>query len=599
VNSWKEYQERLPKEQEVADWWQRWPDANVAIVCGPVSEGLAVLDIDDRELAEAMAADAGLQAETTLVRTPSDGLHVYTIETEGTSPSGPLVPGLADLKAAGGYVLAPPSGIDGREYVYLTNNGIMRVPKAKGWALELLATYGFEMPESKTSSKRLDTAEILEGLPEGERDDALFRLACKLRRTDVPREMTERLILEAAAKCSPPFSEREALEKVASAYRRYPSSDTIPNSHPYIERESGIAVVEAAQMVEPGPRRWRVQDFLPDGFPAILHGDGGQGKSFLGLAMGSCVVAGLPFLGEDVVRGPVLYLGWELDGDEFSRRAYQIARGLGFDKPPSGLLYGKAAAPLAQILDDVRSHVLARGVGLVVVDSLGPACGGDTQSERLILPTMGALRSLGASVLCIDHQSKMQQGQDYGQKTPYGSAYKFNLARAVWQIERGERREDGVLDLLLRHRKANFASLSADMGVQIVFDGPTVRLHRVNPSDVPGLADKLPAREQAWAALQDAEGVTVEELVGTIGRPEKTVRNILTALRKEGRAASEGGRWRAIPNSRPYIERESGIVSEDELPATPDVCATCGAPVEGYTSDGEPRCHEHTEVRTW
>ena len=44
---WYEYQNRLPTEQEIAEWWRKYPSAGVGIVTGKVS-GLVVLDVDPR-----------------------------------------------------------------------------------------------------------------------------------------------------------------------------------------------------------------------------------------------------------------------------------------------------------------------------------------------------------------------------------------------------------------------------------------------------------------------------------------------------------------------------------------------------------------------
>lgn len=105
--SWTPYQERHATEEEIQAWWPPGGRNGIAIVTGPISGGLAVLDIDDAALAERMASDPVLMAETLAVRTPSGGLHIYVCE-DLESASGPLVPGVADLKAAGGYVVAPP-----------------------------------------------------------------------------------------------------------------------------------------------------------------------------------------------------------------------------------------------------------------------------------------------------------------------------------------------------------------------------------------------------------------------------------------------------------------------------------------------------------
>jgi putative DNA primase/helicase len=69
--------------------------------------------------------------------------------------------------------------------------------------------------------ERFDTAAALAGVPEGERDDTVFRLACKLRNADVPQDVAEGFVLQAADNCDPPFPEDEALAKVANAYERY------------------------------------------------------------------------------------------------------------------------------------------------------------------------------------------------------------------------------------------------------------------------------------------------------------------------------------------------------------------------------------------
>ena len=49
---WQEFQERLPTETEAADWWGKWPEANISMVTGPIS-GVSVIDIDGVEGKEA------------------------------------------------------------------------------------------------------------------------------------------------------------------------------------------------------------------------------------------------------------------------------------------------------------------------------------------------------------------------------------------------------------------------------------------------------------------------------------------------------------------------------------------------------------------
>jgi hypothetical protein len=100
-------------------WWDRWPDANVAIATG--APGPDVLDVDDHgDAGNGFAAlnrvkRAGLlTGAQALVRTPSGGLHVYFAGS--AQPCGRLPRHHLDAKCSGGYVLAPGSAVHGRPY---------------------------------------------------------------------------------------------------------------------------------------------------------------------------------------------------------------------------------------------------------------------------------------------------------------------------------------------------------------------------------------------------------------------------------------------------------------------------------------------------
>lgn len=99
---------------------------------------------------------------------------------------------------------------------------------------------------------------------------------------------------------------------------------------------------------EPPPLRFVVADLLPQGYPSSLYGDGATGKSYLALILGMHVVLGMPFLGRDVLQGPVLFADAELDEHEFLRRAYRVGRGLGLRQPPEGLFYKRLPDSLAK-----------------------------------------------------------------------------------------------------------------------------------------------------------------------------------------------------------------------------------------------------------
>jgi Bifunctional DNA primase/polymerase, N-terminal len=101
----------------IRSWWAQCPDANIAVPTGdPVGD---VLDVDVKPSGSGWAAfnrlnRAGLlTGARALVRTRSAGLHVYFVGTD--QPCGRLPAHHLDFKAAGGYVMVPPSFVEADE----------------------------------------------------------------------------------------------------------------------------------------------------------------------------------------------------------------------------------------------------------------------------------------------------------------------------------------------------------------------------------------------------------------------------------------------------------------------------------------------------
>jgi hypothetical protein len=114
-------------EQQITAWFGRGDDWNLAVVTG--APGPDVLDVDQRGPAgNGFAAftrlrDAGLlKGAAGYIRTPGGGLHAYFIGTAQRSARLPAHH--LDFQASGGYVLIPPSKVDGRPYTPIkTLNG--------------------------------------------------------------------------------------------------------------------------------------------------------------------------------------------------------------------------------------------------------------------------------------------------------------------------------------------------------------------------------------------------------------------------------------------------------------------------------------------
>lgn len=99
----------------VAGWWRQHPTANVGIATG---HRVDVIDQDGPAgaISWARIGEAGAwPAVLGLVCTPRDGgVHRY-VNATGDGNGARIAPGL-DYRGAGGYVVAPPSIVDGRRY---------------------------------------------------------------------------------------------------------------------------------------------------------------------------------------------------------------------------------------------------------------------------------------------------------------------------------------------------------------------------------------------------------------------------------------------------------------------------------------------------
>ena len=110
--------------RQIHAWWNRWPNANIAVPTGARS-GFFVVDVDKDSWGfgtlDALEERFGELPPTRTVKTGRDGMHYYfRYPDDGTvipNSSGRLGPGI-DIRGEGGYVLIPPSRTEGA-YEYL------------------------------------------------------------------------------------------------------------------------------------------------------------------------------------------------------------------------------------------------------------------------------------------------------------------------------------------------------------------------------------------------------------------------------------------------------------------------------------------------
>jgi hypothetical protein len=215
---WAVAQAAVADEQQITNWWHRWPSANVGLATGRVS-GVCVIDIDNGQ-ALAEAQRRGLPNGPAVATGRVGGRHLYCAWREDAPTIFARANGI-DFRGEGGYVVLPPSRHKtGVVYSWTTSPTEVPLPALPAWIDQMAATDRAGQERGPIAVSKL----FADGIPQGERDSTLFRVAAKLRAVDVPEDVALGVLLELGARCQPPFEQDLTRKKVESAYHRYKPS---------------------------------------------------------------------------------------------------------------------------------------------------------------------------------------------------------------------------------------------------------------------------------------------------------------------------------------------------------------------------------------
>jgi hypothetical protein len=310
------------------------------------------------------------------------------------------------------------------------------------------------------------------------------------------------------------------------------------------EPEESIQAISFSGREKPGPRGWIVENSIWEGHAASWFGEGGVAKSMLAMHLALTVAAeGKDYwMGFQVKTVPVLYLDFELDADEQHRRALDLAVGMGLSDIPENFYYLSAAMlPPAEAFGLAAEECRRLGVKLIIVDSVGFALDGDSESARDVLGFYRAriqpLKDAGASPLLIDHQAKIIKGEKYSDKQAFGSVYKTNAVRSAFQI-RGHH-EQSEITATFTHKKNNFGWKEKDFSVKLAFAVGRVTVNRLEaPRPNP---DREPSKKElVQKAVEEMGRATTETVQTKTGLNLQTVRNAVSELIREGALKDTG-----------------------------------------------------------
>lgn len=268
--------------------------------------------------------------------------------------------------------------------------------------------------------------------------------------------------------------------------------------------------------------------FLEYGGPTVIAAHGGTGKTRLAWALAVTAGTGVPIVGRlQAEPCPVLFADYETDADTGDEILAAVCAGAGItERPP--VHYRRMVASLHESAATLRRERLRTQAGLVIVDSLGPARGGDPNDAETTIRTFNAARSLGVPVLFTDHitNSEALGGEA---KKPFGSAYTWNLARVVWMMDKVQAEGEDSVTVALVNKKRNNGRLISRLGFRIDFENEDdqllgIRFSSTDLTTVPGLAEKVPVRTRIVALLRKQAPLKIHDIAAELELSPDTIK---------------------------------------------------------------------------
>lgn len=420
----KNWPDKASSDPEVIKrWFKNNPDSNLG---GIPPDNVFVIDIDGADGKESYKS-LGFEALTAKVMTPR-GSHRYYSGSISKSKIG-ILKGL-DLIGGDGtrYLVLPPSQIKGVMYQWNKRDHISAL----------------KMDYLKTIERHLSSSKnIMSGsgqVSEGSRNDAIFKIACTLRRRGIDDDLVRNVLIKInKAICETPLPESEILNIVQSSARY---------DHGHEEAFADMAEVKQANV------DWFWYPYMARGCMTIIEGAPGQGKSYLTMYLAALTSSGgrLPFSKEKMKAGRVLILNAEDDAASILRPRLEKC-GAKFLK--DNIRFQKKFVPMdAQGVEILETEISSYRPDLVIIDPLLTYMLGDMHRYNEATTFMAEIDQLARQYSCciigIRHLTK--SNNDDASKRGIGSVGFAARARSVIQVGKAP---DDDEDKAVGHVKTN------------------------------------------------------------------------------------------------------------------------------------------------
>lgn len=423
---------------QIDRWWVQNPNYNIG--WSPEWNGLCAIDADTNKLG--CAIDDLLLPDTRTHRTPSGGRHYLFL---GSLPNSAGKLGHAvDTRGRGGYILLPPSMVNGNEYQIENPIAPVELPGEIAASFSMRDIQVAEISDCDTPGNINRARSLLAHLQRtgsiervGGRNDRAYRLACEIQDLGISKDFCLSLLAEWNEwGCYPPL-ERSELEHVchsAAEYRQNTggvnaigtAADVFSHlggkfggsgSETETKRSKFYFEDDQEQDNAPDPS-WLIPDLIPDRSTILVVGETGSFKSFLIQDIALAVAAGKRTFGAQPTRtGPTFYgahevrdaikkprkQAWKLAREVTSKIPFYVAPG------PHVINYAEGEEFREQVR--VRLRQSTEKIGLIIIDTIHKSMAGlnenDAKDVGQFIEYVDSLRDeFDCSIVALHHTGK-------------------------------------------------------------------------------------------------------------------------------------------------------------------------------------------------
>lgn len=555
---------------KIEEWWAIHPNANVGIATGDMSGGLVAIDMDiDKEKDKDGYHSFLKWCDDNFLILPDSWLSItgrggYHLLYRSLFPVPSKIGWLedVDIRANGGYIVAPPSvHPNGTKYQWEQDPSEYDLMTTDDIDVEFIMNSVLVSNKSNT-----EPLKVPEEIPEGHRDEFMFKLACKYQAMGMSdSEMEAALMVANNERCKPPLTEKEIRQKLKQA-QKYAKGDLVSisdHSATVAKRKTFGKIRKIEEEVtehdlempvleefEERQKEWLISGYIPKGCVTLLCSDGGIGKTTLWCDTLAAFTTGRTTIFDKALECPfrtgtkrsVMYFSKEDPTEEILKGKLREAgadqkkiRCFGLDDERlSKIWYGSLL--LEKLVEKYKPDI-------VVFDTLQAFLpdGVDMAKRKDMRDALNPLNALGAkfgtSFLMVMHTNKSANS---GRQRMADSSDIWDLGRSA--LMAGRTKEEGIM--YLSHEKSNYGCLQktilfsvTDSGIE--YKGTSKKKDRDYVAEGTTVSTPSPRLEEARDfILENVDGKIeipeLEKLAKAAGISSDTLKNARAALKKEG-----------------------------------------------------------------